>query len=294
MALDLEKLLALRIPDTAQSYDFKDSLLYALTLGYGSDPLDASELPYVYEGAEGGQVAAPSMGVILAHPGYWPRTLDTGLDWVRIVHAEQGLVLHRPLPVQAEVVGVSRVVSAVDKGRDKGALISYERQIFERASGELLCTITQVMMARGDGGFGGPPDAPAPAAVPPPAIPARAADRVCDLQTARQMALLYRLNADWNPLHADPAVAQKAGFEQPILHGLASWGVAVRAVLRAALHHNAAQVVSIFGRFSAPVYPGETLRTEMWLEPGEVLFRVWALERRVMVINNGRVQIRNS
>lgn len=291
MALDPDKLLALRIPDTAQRYTFKDSLLYALSLGYGADPLDADELPYVYEGVPGGQRVAPSMAVILAHPGYWPRTLDSGLDWVRIVHAEQGLELHRPLPAQAEVIGLSRVVSAIDKGKDKGALITYERRIVERASGELLCTITQVMMARGDGGFGGPAGQPAPQA--PPSIPERPADRVYELPTAPQMALLYRLNADWNPLHADPSVARKAGFERPILHGLASWGVAVRAVLRGALGHDAERVASIFGRFTAPVYPGETLRTELWLEPNAVAFRVRVVERDLVVINNGRVGLRN-
>lgn len=290
MAIDLDKLLSLRIPETAQSYTVKDALLYALSLGYGEDPLDADELRYAYESSEGGasQRVAPSMGVILAHPGYWPRTLDTGLDWVRIVHAEQGLVLHRPLPPQAQVVGISRVVSAVDKGKDKGALITYERRIFDRASGDALCTVTQVMMARGDGGFGGPSG---PLAAPPD-IPDRAPDRVCERRTAPQMALLYRLNADWNPLHADPAVARNAGFERPILHGLATWGVAVRAVLRGALDYEAERIASIFGRFSAPVYPGETLRTEMWLEPQAVAFRVWVVERNRLVINNGRVGLR--
>ncbi len=296
MPIDPDRLLALKIPDTAQQYGFKDALLYALSLGYGSDPLDPTELPYVYEGAEGGQRVVPSMGVILAHPGYWPRTLDTGLDWVRIVHAEQGLQLHRPLPAQADVVGRSRVVSVVDKGADKGALITYERQILERASGEPLCTITQVMMARGDGGFA-PAAAPAPSstasASAPPTLPEREPDQVCDLSTAPQMALLYRLNADWNPLHADPAVARKAGFDRPILHGLASWGVALRAVLRSALGGNGERVASVFARFSAPVMPGETLRTEMWLQPNEVLFRVRVLERDRVVINNGRVGLRD-
>lgn len=288
MALDPDKLLALKIPDTAQSYTFKDALLYAVSLGYGSDSLDAAELPFVYEGAEGGQRVAPSMGVILAHPGYWPRTLDTGLDWVRIVHAEQGLEIHRPLPPQADVIGLSRVVGIVDKGRDKGALITYERRILERVSGEPLCTITQVMMARGDGGFGGP----GVTAVPPPALPERTPDRVCDLATTPQMALVYRLNADWNPLHADPTVARKAGFERPILHGLATWGVALRAVLRGALDGDTARVASVFGRFSAPVYPGETLRTDLWLEAQAVLFRVRVVERDLVVINNGRVGLR--
>jgi len=292
MALDLDKLLALKIPDTAQSYTYRDALLYAVSLGYGSDPMDAAELPFVYEGAEGGQRVAPSMGVILAHPGYWPRTLDSGLDWVRIVHAEQGLEIHRPLPPQADVVGLSRVVSAIDKGKDKGALITYERRILERGSGEPLCTITQVMMARGDGGFGGPALATAAKTATPPAVPERVPDCVCDLATTPQMALVYRLNADWNPLHADPTVARQAGFDRPILHGLATWGVALRAVLRGALGCDTARVASIFGRFSAPVFPGETLRTELWLEPQAVCFRVRLVERDLTVINNGRVGLR--
>ncbi|MEY4910182.1 MAG: hypothetical protein RL260_3900 [Pseudomonadota bacterium] len=288
MAIDLERLLALRIPDTHQRYTHKEALLYAVSLGYGTDPLDAAELPFVYEGHAGGQRVAPSMGVILAHPGYWPRTLDTGLDWVRIVHAEQGLELHRPLPPEAEVVGLSSVVSAIDKGKDKGALITCERRILDRASGEPLCTITQVMLARGDGGFGGPTGPPSA----PPAMPAREPDQVCELQTPANMALLYRLNADWNPLHADPAVAHAAGFDRPILHGLATWGVAVRAVLRSALNHDTHRMASVFGRFSAPVYPGETLKTEMWLEPQCVRFRVWVVERGVLVMNNGRIGLR--
>ncbi len=288
MAIDHDRLLALQIPDTAQRYTHKDALLYALSLGYGSDPLDAAELPYVYEGAAGGQRAVPSMGVILAHPGYWPRLLDTGLDWVRIVHAEQALELHRPLPPEADVIGHSRVVSVIDKGPGKGALISYERRILLRDSGEPLCTITQLMLARGDGGYGGPTGPVAPA----PTLPARVADREVTLATAPQMALLYRLNADWNPLHADPAVARQAGFERPILHGLATWGVAVRAVLRGALDGDATRISAIQGRFSAPVYPGETLRTELWLAADAIDFRVRAVERDVVVMNHGRVTLR--
>ncbi|EEA01819.1 3-alpha,7-alpha,12-alpha-trihydroxy-5-beta-cholest-24-enoyl-CoAhydratase [Burkholderia sp. H160] len=285
MAIDRDRLLALAIPDTAQSYSQKDTLLYALSLGYGADPLDPAQLRFAYEE---NLLAVPTMGVVLAHPGFWPRLLDTGLDWVRIVHAEQGLVLHKPLPAQADVIGQSRVVSVIDKGVEKGALITYERRILERDSGEPLCTITQVMLARGDGGFGGPTET----AAPPPTIPERLPDRVCELPTAPHMALLYRLNGDWNSLHADPAVARKAGFERPILHGLATWGVAGHAVLRAALDYRSERVTSIFGRFTAPVYPGETLRTEMWLEPNAIAFRVRAVERNIVAINNGRIELR--
>jgi acyl dehydratase len=285
MALDYHKLLELQIPDTRQSYIHKDSILYALSLGYGSDPLDCRQLPLVYEAD---LHAVPTMGVVLAHPGYWPRTLATGLDWVRIVHAEQGLTLHKPLPAEAQVIGKSRIVDIIDKGADKGALITYERRILEAVSGEPLCTITQTMLARGDGGFGGPQRS----AAPPPVIPQRPAEHVVDLCTHENMALLYRLNGDWNPLHADPAIALKAGFQRPILHGLATWGLAGRAVLQAICGYDGRQIASIFGRFTAPAYPGETFRTEIWVDGAVVAFRVRSLERDVVVINNGRVELR--
>lgn len=285
MAIDYSQLLELQIPETRQSYNHRDTILYALSLGYGSDPLDTDQLPLVYEA---GLQAVPTMGVVLAHPGYWPRTLDTGLDWVRIVHAEQGLVLHKPLPAEARVVGKSRIVDIIDKGADKGALITYERRILEADSGEALCTITQTMLARGDGGFGGPQrSAPAPHAVPE-----RAPDHAVDLATADNMALLYRLNGDWNPLHADPQVAIKAGFQRPILHGLATWGLAGRAIMQSVCAYDGSRIASIFGRFTAPAYPGETFRTEIWVDGPVISFRVRSLERDVLVINNGRAELR--
>jgi len=280
-----DHLLALQIPEIAQQYTPKDCMLYALSLGYSADPMDRQQLRFTYES---GLQAVPTMGVVLAHPGYWPRLLDSGLDWVRIVHAEQGLILHKPLPPEGDVIGISRVVDVIDKGPGKGALVSCERRILDRTTREPLCTIQQTFLARGDGGFGGPTGP----MVAPPAIPDRSPDLVCELPTAAHMALLYRLNGDFNPLHADPDVAQKAGFDRPILHGLATWGVAGLAVLKTALNFEADRVASIFGRFSAPVFPGDTLRTDMWLEPGAVAFRTWAVERNIMVINNGRVELR--
>lgn len=283
--LDYETLLNLQIPDTKHSYTHKDCALYALSLGYAQQPLSASELPFVFEEA---MRAVPSMGVILAHPGYWPRTMNTGLDWVKIVHAEQGLTLHKPLPAEASVIGKSRVIDIVDKGADKGALITYERRILEAASGDPLCTITQTMIARGDGGFGGP-QRPSPK---PPTPPQREADHIIDLATPENMALLYRLNGDWNPLHADPEVARKAGFQKPILHGLATWGAAVRAVMQSVCDFDNEAIGSIFARFTAPAYPGETFRNEIWREGREVFFKVTALERNIVVINNGRIELR--
>lgn len=286
MAIDYDKLMALHIPDTAHSYTRKDSILYALSLGLGADPLDEAQLPFVFEPA---LRALPTMGVVLAHPGYWPRTLDTGLDWVRIVHAEQGLELHQPLPPEAHVIGRSRVVDIIDRGEGKGAFIRYERKIFERDSGAALCTISQTMLARGDGGFGGPARSMAPAH----ATPERTPDFVVDLPTQANMALLYRLNGDWNPLHADPSVARAAGFDKPILHGLASWGLAGHAVLKTVCAYAPERIKSLFGRFTAPVYPGETFRTEIWVDGNIVSFTVRAIERNVIAINNGRIELRD-
>ncbi|MES2898962.1 MAG: MaoC/PaaZ C-terminal domain-containing protein [Pseudomonadota bacterium] len=285
MAIDYDKLMALHIPDTAHSYTRKDSILYALSLGLGADPMDADQLPFVFEPQ---LKALPTMGVVLAHPGYWPRTLDTGLDWVRIVHAEQGLELHQALPPEAHVTGKSRVVEIIDRGPGKGAFIKYERKIFERDSGAALCTISQTMLARADGGFGGPARSMDPAHV----IPERAADFCCDIPTQRNMALLYRLNGDWNPLHADPEVARAAGFEQPILHGLASWGLAGHAVLKTVCRYEPERIASIAGRFTAPVYPGETFRTEIWVDGDIISFTVRSLERDLVAINNGKVVLR--
>jgi acyl dehydratase len=284
MAIDYEKLLRLKIPDAQHSYLPKDAILYALSLGVGADPLDEGQLRFCYEQD---LRVLPTLGVVLAHPGFWPKTLDTGLDWVRIVHAEQGLILHRPLPPQADVVGHSRVVEIVDKGREKGAFIAVERRVLELATGAPLCTITQTMFCRGDGGFGGPQRA-----VPPPhQVPERAPDAICDIPTLPQTALLYRLNGDWNPLHADPAVARKAGFEKPILHGLATYGIAAYAIVKSLCANDGARLASIFGRFTAVVYPGETLRTEMWVDGLIVSYRVRSLERDVVAINNGRVEL---
>jgi acyl dehydratase len=159
--------------------------------------------------------------------------------------------------------------------------------VHDKQTGELYTTITQTTFARGDGGFGGP-QRPSPA---PHAIPERAPDAVCDLPTRPEMALIYRWNADMNPLHSDPAVAAKAGFPRPILHGLATFGVAGHAILKTMCGYDPARFKSIAGRFSSPVYPGETIRTEMWRDGPVVSFRARLAERDVIVLNNGRAEI---
>lgn len=284
MAIDYQKLLDFEIPDVEQRYSERDSMLYALGIGAGYDPVDETELRFVYEE---GLKALPSMAVVLGYPGFWIKDPATGVDWVRVVHGEQGLRLHRPVPVAATVIGRTRVKEIIDKGEGRGALILQERVVSDAATGEAIATLTSTTFARGDGGFGGP-SGPAPA---PHRLPERAPDGHVDLPTLPQSALIYRLNGDMNPLHADPAVARKAGFEKPILHGLCTFGVACRALVRAVCEGAPERLLGQNARFSAPVYPGETIRTEYWRDDGKVSFRARALERDTVVLNNGLAEI---
>ena len=259
MAFSYEKILNWHFDEVVEGYTTKDSIIYALSLGFGFNPSDPDELKYVYEN---GLQTFPTMPVVLGHPGPWMTNPETGIDVVKVLHGEQHLEIHKALPAAGTIVAQNKVVDVVDKGADKGALIISERKLYEQTSGDLLCTQTSVIFARGNGGFGGP-----------------------------VTALLYRLNGDYNPLHADPAFAKKAGFKAPILHGLASYGVAARAVLKSLEPADSSRLNSFGLRFSAPVYPGETIRTEVWRDGNEVSFRARVLERDVIALNNGKAII---
>ncbi len=285
MAVVYEKLLALKIPEVEHSYSEKDAILYALGVGLGQDPTNEDELSFVYEKK---LKALPTLALVLGHPGFWARDLESGIDWVKLVHGEQGLTLHRPVAPSGKVIGRTRIVEAIDKGAGKGALVYTEREVIDAASGETIATLTQTTFCRGDGGFGGPPrEAPAPHPIPP-----RAPDLVCDLATRPETALLYRLSGDPNPLHVDPAVAKAAGFPRPILHGLASFAVAGHALLKSICGYDPARLKSLAGRFSAPVFPGETIRTEMWRDGDVVSFRSSVIGRDAIAVNNGRAEVR--
>jgi acyl dehydratase len=284
MAIDYDKLLALKIPEVEQTYGAKDCILYALGVGLGLNPVSEHELPFVYEK---NLKALPTQASVLGYPGFWARDLDTGIDWVKVVNGEHSVMLHRPVTGSGTVTSKTRVLDVVDKGVGKGAIVYSERTLTDKASGKLICTIVQTMFCRGDGGFGGPlrPQRPAHK------LPERMHDLVCDLPTRPEAALIFRLSADPNPLHADPAVANAAGFPKPILHGLATFGIAGHAVLKSMCGYDPARLKSIAGRFSAPVFPGETIRTELWRDGDVVSFRAKVVEREVTAINNGRVEI---
>jgi acyl dehydratase len=279
-----DKLLALKIPEVEQTYGPKDAILYALGLGFGQNPVDEDELPFVYE--ENLKIL-PTFAVVLGWPGFWPRDLDSGIDWVKLVAGEQGLVLHRPLAPSGSIVSRTRVTEIIDKGPGKGALVYSERVILDKMSGDKIATIIQTSFCRGDGGFGGPPrDAPLVHS-----IPERAPDIVCDFLTRPESALIYRLSGDPNPLHVDPAIAKAAGFPRPILHGLATFGIAARSILKSFSGYDPAKLTAIAARYSAPVFPGDSIRTELWHDGNVVSFRARVVERDAIVLNNGRAEI---
>jgi acyl dehydratase len=285
MPIAYDKLMALDIPPAEHAYGPKDCMLYALGIGLGHDPMNEDELPFVYEK---NLKVLPTFAAVLGYVGFWARDLDTGIDWVRMVNGEQGFVLHRPLKPQNTVIGRQRIVEVVDKGAGKGALVYTERKITDKASGEAVATVTQTTFCRADGGFGGPPrESP-----PPHPIPGRAADAVCDLGTRPEAALIYRLSGDRNPLHAEPAAARAAGFERPIMHGLGNFGIAGHAVLKTMCGYDPARLTAFACRFSAPVFPGETIRTEMWRDGAIVSFRSRVVGRDVVAISNGRAEVK--
>ena len=285
MVLDPQKILNWPFQPVEQTYTERDTILYALGCGLGADPLDEDQLPFVFEEPE--LRALPSMAAVLSPPGFWARHPDSGIDWVRILHGEQAMEIHKPLPAAAKVVATAKVTDIVDKGASRGALLFVQRTVRDVGSGEALATLRSTTFARGDGGCGGTTES----APPPHALPDRAPDLACDLPTAFNAALIYRLSGDPNPLHASPSVARAAGFERPILHGLCSWGVAGHAILKSYCDYDPARLTSMALRFSAPIYPGETIRTEMWRDGDTVSFRARVAERDIVVLNNGRAAI---
>ncbi len=280
MPLDYQTIKNWQFADIHHRYEDKDTILYALGIGLGADPMDAAQLRYVYEQD---LQTIPTLATVLGHPGFWMNDPRTGIDWVRLVHGEQRLQLHAPLPASGTVIGKSRITHVIDKGADKGALVVTERTLYDDQD-QHLATLQQVTFCRGDGGFGQGDEA-----LPPlPAAPARTPDRSCQLSVAPNAALLYRLNADRNPLHADPAVASKAGYPQPILHGLCTYGMAAHAIIQTCCDYDASRLTGLNARFSSPVFPGETLQCDIWQDTSNALqFVVRAVDRDVVVMSHG-------
>lgn len=276
--MDIERIAALDFGSVNQSYTARDTILYALGLGYGADPLDEAELGFVYEL---GLKTVPTLASLLCHPGFWARNPEYKIDWVKVLHAEQAMTIHAPLPPEGNIRGQIKISCVEDKGADRGALVHQDKILYDNADGTMLATVRSTLMLRGNGGEGGFGTAPAPAQ----SLPERAPDRIVEIPTTPGQALIYRLSGDWNPLHADPAVAKAAGFDRPILHGLCSQGIACRAILAAYCNNQPNRIESMFVRFSRPVYPGETLKVEFFEEAELIRFRMLAKERNIVVLD---------
>ncbi len=275
--IDRNALLAMPPIVTRHSLKKRDTILYAL--GVGEQSLD-----FVYEE---GLRALPTMAVILGYPGFFWRDPALGADWAKILHGEQALTLHAELPAEGEIIGETCIEQIWDKGPEKGAIACVTREI-RMNDGTPLATARGTTVLRGDGGCGGPADG-APAPHP---IPDRAPDIRIPLATHANQALIYRLSGDLNPLHIDPGVAEGAGFPRPILHGLCTYGVVGRALLQALAGGNPARLKRMDARFSAPVYPGETIETQIWHEAdGQAAFRARAVERDLIVLTNGLAEV---
>ena len=276
--MNYDALMGFEIPEARQTFGPLDAVRYALSIGLGRDPLDPWQLQFVDD--HKGPRIVPSFCSVLGHPGFWLADPRTTVDARRLVHAEQGFRLKRPIPRAGTVVGKTRITDVVDKGAAKGALLYLQKELRDADSGGVIATETRTLMLRGDGGYDGPSGTPRPAPEEPGSDP----DSTVAVETRPEQALLYRLNGDPNPLHLDPAVARQAGFDRPILHGLCTFGIACHAVLRALAGDDPQSLRSMSARFSAPVFPGETVEVEMWRNGA---FRVRATDRDVFVLRNG-------
>lgn len=275
---DPEQLLQAALPEIRQTVTPEMAALYALSIGLGQDPLDRDALRFVV--AEASMPCVPSFPLVLAYPGFWLGEPWTRTDAKKILHRSQRVEWLAPIPWHVELIGRTRVVEIADRGSGKGSIVASERRIVDSLSGVELARVSQTHVLRGNDGFG-------------PARTAISERRIAfddppefsvDWKTRPEQALLYRLNGDRNPLHWDPDLARAAGFDRPILHGMCTFGAASCAVLRAVCRYDAGLLRAIEMKFSSPVYPGDTLRTEIWADGR---FRVFALERDVCVATDG-------
>ncbi len=285
MPIDKDKALAASFDSAEGSWTQDDVILYHLGLGAGLEkPTDAKELEYTYEK---NLKALPSFGVIPVFDALGKGmggTPGIEVNFALVLHGEQDIEIHKPIPVAAEVVNQPRIAGIYDKG--KAALIVMEVETSEKG-GDKLFTNRFSIFARGEGGFGGDSGPKAGNAAPD-----RAPDNQVESRTLPNQALLYRLSGDKNPLHADPEFASMGGFDVPILHGLCSYGVVCKAVVDTMLDGDVNQVARYQARFAGVLFPGETIVTSMWKEGNQVLVSAKSKERDAPVITNCAVTLR--
>lgn len=281
--MNLEKIKAWRFQPIEHRLTSRDTIIYGLGLGYGFDPVDPRQLRFVYEKD---LQALPSMACVLGYPGFWLRDPALEVDWVRLLHGEHYYEVFRPLPTEGVITARHEVVGVDDKGEGRGAVVNFEKVLID-ADGNLLARVEQSNFLRGDGGcgsFGRP-------AKERPSLPEGTPDVVHEIATSRQIALLYRLNGDYNPVHADPEVAREAGFHEPWMAGMNSMGLATRAVTEALCDDDPTRIRSMFVRFRNVCFPGETMRYEFYRTEEGARFRVVVQERDAVILDRSEVRL---
>jgi acyl dehydratase len=282
-------LVGRQLPEYTHTYTERDVALYALGIGFPTDPLDHDQLRFVYERSAAGFEVFPTFATLFTAPLLgWLATGQLGelqFDPMMVVHGDQSIALHLPLQTQGTITCRAAIESAYDKG--SGMLLTIATEAYN-AQGAHMVTLRKGLFIRGLGGFGGDRG---PSFHPAEIDRARAV--LVRYQTLSAQALLYRLSGDLNPLHADPVLAGYAGFERPILHGLATFGYGLRAVLATYCENDVGRMHTYSARFSHHVYPGETLEVAMVSQPdGSIALTIDAVERQQRVLANGLVTLR--
>ena len=282
MSARYEELKGLKNLGQKYAYTDREVMLYAYGIGLGADPMDEKELAFVNEACATPRAlkVVPTFASVAAW-GAGPGEMN--LNRVLVVDGERDITFHQSLATAAHIIADSSVREVYDKGKDKGVVINHQT-VLKNEKGEKLATLVASRFARGDGGFGGPnltqPE--------PHKMPSRAPDKTVDISTRPDQALIYRLCGDRNPLHSDPEFAKKAGFPQPILHGMCTYGITCRGVLQTYADYDPAAFKQHAVRFSSPVYPGETVTMEMWKDGNVISFEAKVKARGVTVIKSGR------
>jgi acyl dehydratase len=267
-----------------RSWTSKDCLLYAIGVGAGQlDPVN-EELAFTTENSKGvQQQVLPTFAVIAGMAGMGAMSKAGTFDMAMMVHGEQGVRLHRPLPVEGTVRVTGKITGIYDKG--SGGVIATASEAVDATTGEAMFTTTASLFIRGEGGWGGD-RGPASSAH---AAPDHAPDHEVTYETRRDQTLVYRLSGDRNPLHSDPSFARLAGFDRPILHGLCTYGFTGRALLHTLCGSDPARFVSMDARFSKPVMPGDALTVKMWVDGTSAVFQTVRQDGDV-VVDQGRCE----
>jgi acyl dehydratase len=284
MPIDPSKAVGAKLPDGETSYDRDQVILYHLGVGAGVPPTDPGELEYTFEK---NLKVLPSFAVIPAFGSMGGIGNIPGLqfNFAMLLHGEQEVILHKPLPPEQKLTTSAHIPEIYDKG--KAALVILESTSRDE-SGDPLFTNRFSLFIRGEGGFGGDSGPKAGNAAPD-----RAPDGAVESKTLPQQALIYRLSGDKNPLHADPEFAKMAGFDQPIIHGLCSYGVVCKAVVDAVLGGDVSRVARYQARFAGVGFPGETYRTSWWQEGDKLLIESKSVERDAPIISNAAITLRD-